>query len=131
MSHLCAWPAQPAPPVPRGWLASARFRVLQAAGSSHASEPLLWFLHHPSENVQNHSIIFANYSATLCEGSSIINTRQRTCLSVFVGMMEELSTWTSKEVAHSLPGKDRPSTLPARYALIPCSRHPLRHVRSG
>src|SRR6266702_2969390 len=45
-SHLCAWPAQPAPPVPRGWLASSGPRVLQAGGSSHASEPLLWFLQH-------------------------------------------------------------------------------------
>ncbi len=43
-----------------------------------------------------------------------MTTRQRTCLSAFVGMVEELSKWTSQEVAHSLPAKDRPSTLPAR-----------------
>src|SRR6266566_6934273 len=45
--------------------------------------------------------------------------------------VEELRTWTSKEAAHSLPAQDRPSTLPARYALTPCSRHPLRHARSA
>src|SRR5439155_22196473 len=63
------------------------------------------------EDVQNQTIICANYSTTLCEGASIITTRQRTCLSACAGMMEECSTWTSQEVAHSLPGKDRPSTL--------------------
>src|SRR5439155_11859971 len=83
------------------------------------------------EDVQNQTIIFANYSTTQGFGASIITTRQRTCLSAFVGMVEECSKWTSKEVAHSLPGKDRPSTLLARSALTPCSRHPLRHVRSG
>ena len=45
--------------------------------------------------------------------------------------VEELRTWTSKEAAHSLPAQDRPSILPARYALTPCSRHPLRHARSA
>src|SRR6266566_2551109 len=45
--------------------------------------------------------------------------------------MEECRKWTSKEVVHNLPGKDRPSILPARYALIPCSRHPIRHARSA
>ncbi len=44
--------------------------------------------------------------------------------------VEELRTWTSQEVAHNLPAKDRPNTLPARYALTPCSRHPIRHARS-
>ena len=44
--------------------------------------------------------------------------------------VEELRTWTSKEVARNLPAKDRPSTLPALYALTPCSRHPTRHARS-
>src|SRR6266699_1971274 len=39
--------------------------------------------------------------------------------------VEELRTWTSKEAAHSLPAQDRPSILPARYALTPCSSHPL------
>jgi mannose-6-phosphate isomerase-like protein (cupin superfamily) len=57
-------------------------------------------------------------------------SRQRTCLSAFVGMMEEFSTWTSQEVAHNLPAKDRPSILPARSALTPCSRHPIRHAWS-
>jgi quercetin dioxygenase-like cupin family protein len=28
-------------------------------------------------------------------------------------------TWTSKEVAHSLPAKDRPNILPALYVLTP------------
>ena len=45
--------------------------------------------------------------------------------------VEELRPWTSKEVAHSLPAKDQPSILPARYALTPCSRHPVRHARSA
>src|SRR5205085_6276488 len=53
-------------------------------------------------------------------------TRQRTCLSAFVGMMEEWRTWRSQEVAHTLPAKDRPSTLPAVYALTPSSMHPIR-----
>jgi len=43
-------------------------------------------------------------------------------------MVEELRTWISKEVAHNLPGKDRPSILPALYALTPYSRHPNRHA---
>jgi hypothetical protein len=42
--------------------------------------------------------------------------------------VEELRTWTSKGVAHNLPAEDRPSILPARYALIPCSRHPIRRA---
>ena len=78
------------------------------------------------EDVQNQTIIFANYSTTLRSRVSIITTRQRTCLSALVGMVEECSKWTSKEVAHSLPGKDRPRTLPARYALTP-----VRGTRSG
>jgi len=41
-------------------------------------------------------------------------------------MMEELSTGTSQEVAHSLPRKDRPSPFPAPYALTP-----VRGTRSG
>ncbi len=45
--------------------------------------------------------------------------------------VEELRPWTSKEVAHSLPAKDQPSILPARYALTLCSRHPVRHARSA
>jgi mannose-6-phosphate isomerase-like protein (cupin superfamily) len=45
--------------------------------------------------------------------------------------VEELRTWTSQEVAHNLPAKDRPSTLPALYALTPCSRHPIRHARTA
>src|SRR6266700_5454747 len=44
--------------------------------------------------------------------------------------LEELRTWTSKEVAHNLPAKDRLSILPARYALIPCSMHPIQRARS-
>src|SRR5207248_10108585 len=80
------------------------------------------------EDVQNQTIICANYSITQGFDASIMTIRQRTCLSAFVGMVEELSKWTSKEVAHSLPAKDRPSTLPARYALTPCSRHPIRHA---
>src|SRR5437763_10670788 len=61
------------------------------------------------EDVQNQTIIFTNYSITLCEGASIITSRQRTCLAAFVGMVEECSTWTSKEVAHSLPSGKGPS----------------------
>src|SRR5216683_3650282 len=62
----------------------------------------------------------------------VYNTsRQRTCLSTFTGIVKEFRKWTSKEVAHSLPAKDRPSTLPALYALTPCSRHPIRHARSA
>ena len=78
------------------------------------------------EDVQNQTIIFTNYSTTRCEGASIMTTRQRTYLFVFVGMMEELSTGTSQEVAHSLPRKDRPSPFPAPYALTP-----VRGTRSG
>src|SRR5205823_8845676 len=81
------------------------------------------------EDVQNQTIIFTNYSTTQGFGASIITTRQRTCLSAFVGMVEECSKWTSKEVAHSLPGKDHPSTLPARYASTLCSRHPISPLR--
>src|SRR2546425_7207359 len=46
-------------------------------------------------------------------------------------MMEEFRKWTSKEVVHNLPAKDRLSILPARYALTPSSRHPIRHARSA
>ncbi len=35
------------------------------------------------EDLQNQTIIFDNHSTTLCEGASIITTRQRTCLSAF------------------------------------------------
>jgi len=31
-----------------------------------------------------------------------------------------------KEVVHNLPAKGRPSILLARYALIPCSKAPIR-----
>src|SRR5713226_8088669 len=68
------------------------------------------------EDLQNQTIIFDNHSTTLCSRASIITTRQRTCLSAFTGIVKECRQWTSKEVAHSLPAKDRPSTLPARYA---------------
>ena len=36
--------------------------------------------------------------------------------------VKEVRTWTSKDVAHSLPAKDRPSILRARCALIPFFR---------
>ena len=39
---------------------------------------------------------------------------------------KELRLWTSKEVAPSLPLKDHPSILLARFALTPCSRHPIQ-----
>jgi mannose-6-phosphate isomerase-like protein (cupin superfamily) len=58
-------------------------------------------------------------------------SRQRTCLAAFVSIVEDFRKWTSKEVAHNLPAKDRPSTLPARYALTPSSRHPIRHAWSA
>ena len=51
-------------------------------------------------------------------------SRQRTCLSTFADIMEELSKWTSKESAHNLPAKDRPSILPAQYALTPLFETP-------
>src|SRR6516225_4483197 len=41
----------------------------------------------------------------------------------------EVRKWKSKEAAHSPPAKDRPSILPARCALTPCSRPTLRHAR--
>src|SRR5260370_25893314 len=47
------------------------------------------------EDVQNQTIIFANHPTTLCEVSSLITTRQSTCLSAFVCMIVALSTWTS------------------------------------
>src|SRR5438552_3454559 len=50
------------------------------------------------QDVQNQTIICANYSTTLCSRVSIITTRQGTCLSAFVGMVEELSKW------HHRPG---------------------------
>jgi hypothetical protein len=40
------------------------------------------------QDVQNQTIICANYSTTQGFGASIITTRQRTCLSAFVGMVE-------------------------------------------
>jgi mannose-6-phosphate isomerase-like protein (cupin superfamily) len=45
--------------------------------------------------------------------------------------VEELRQWTLKEVAHNLRAKDRPSILPARSALTPCSRPPIRPARSA
>src|SRR5260221_11068776 len=75
------------------------------------------------EDLQNQTIIFANNSTTLFSKASILLS-DRKHISAFVGRVEELRTWTSQEVVHNLPGKDRPSTLPARYVLTPCSRPP-------
>src|SRR6266581_2252332 len=78
--------------------------------SSLVSLSLIWKI------LQNQTIIFDNHSTTLCEGASIITTRQRTCLSAFVGMVEELSKWTSQEVAHRpdrrLDGTGQRRTIP-------------------
>ena len=49
--------------------------------------------------------------------------RQRTCLSAFAGMVEELSTWTSQEVAHSLPARDQPRILPLMQVATPGLRY--------
>jgi len=46
-------------------------------------------------------------------------------------MVKEFRTWISKEVAHSLPSKDRPSILPVLYALIPCLPALLQDVIAG
>ena len=40
------------------------------------------------EDLQNQTIIFANYSTTLCSRVSIITTRQRPCLAAFVGKLD-------------------------------------------
>jgi len=40
------------------------------------------------EDVQNQTIICANYSITRCEGASIIITRQRTCFSACAGKLD-------------------------------------------
>jgi len=40
------------------------------------------------EDVQNQTIIFDNHSTTLCEGASIISTRQRTCLAAVAGKLD-------------------------------------------
>ncbi len=40
------------------------------------------------EDLQNQTIIFDNHSTTLCSRVSIMTTRQRTCLSAFVGMLD-------------------------------------------
>ena len=42
--------------------------------------------------------------------------------------LKELRKWTSKEVAHSLPAKDRPSISSVLYVSIPCSRPTVRHA---
>jgi len=41
---------------------------------------------------------------------------------------EEIPKWTSNEVAHSLPAKDRQTISRAQFALARCSRHPNRRV---
>ncbi len=41
------------------------------------------------EDLQNQTIIFTNYSTIQGFGASIMTTRQSTCLSAFVGMVEE------------------------------------------
>src|SRR5436309_1373812 len=43
-------------------------------------------------------------------------------------MLEEFNTWTSNEVVHNHQAKDQLSTLPARSALTPSSRHPTWHA---
>ena len=40
------------------------------------------------EDVQNQTSIFDNHSTTLCEGASIMTTRQRSCLAAFVGKLD-------------------------------------------
>ena len=40
---------------------------------------------------------------------------------------EGMQIWTSSEAVPSPPAKDRPSTLPARFVLTPCFRHPSPH----
>src|SRR6476620_10656197 len=37
----------------------------------------------------------ASHLPSCAPGVSIMTTRQRTCLSTFIGIVEELSTWTS------------------------------------
>jgi mannose-6-phosphate isomerase-like protein (cupin superfamily) len=81
------------------------------------------------EDLQNQSIIFDNHSTILCEGVSIMTTRQRTRFSAFASIVEELRTWTSKEVAHNRPAKDQPSILPAQYALTLSLRHLIQLAR--
>jgi hypothetical protein len=39
-------------------------------------------------DMQNQTIIFANYSTILYEGASIITIRQRTCFSAFVDKLD-------------------------------------------
>jgi hypothetical protein len=43
------------------------------------------------DDVQNQTIILANYSTTLCEGASIITIRQRTCFSTFADKLDSSS----------------------------------------
>jgi hypothetical protein len=40
------------------------------------------------QDVQNYSIICDNYSTTLCEGVSIMTTRQRPCFSACADMLD-------------------------------------------
>src|SRR5437660_12434495 len=47
---------------------------ISCRGLSHASEPLLVFLHRSSEDVQNQTIIFDRHSTTLCSRVSIISS---------------------------------------------------------
>ena len=53
------------------------------------------------EDVQNQTIICANSSTILCEGASIMTTRQRTCFSAFAGKLDfssrEDSAWREHE----------------------------------
>src|SRR5437764_13760219 len=86
-----------------GWWAARRWpadTVTGRTGSGSRPEGLPWnffsgfsIIHR--EDLQNQTIIFANYSTILCEGASIITTRQRTCLSACVG--RKFRTGTQKQ----------------------------------
>src|SRR3989442_736774 len=51
---------------------------------------------------------------------------------VTIGLEEQVEQgqWTSREVAHNPPAKDRPSGSAARYVLTLFSRPPIRHAWS-
>src|SRR2546427_11453633 len=86
-SHLRGWLARSVQPVPRGWLAPAVPRVLQACGSSHSSEPLLLFLYRSSGRFAESDNHFRqSFYHPVLQG--VYNTsRQRTCLSAFADML--------------------------------------------